>query len=73
MYTVQKSKEFFFKEINTFTQKWCIKLIISDNKDIYNVTKYSVSRKYHSFKLSVHEIIVRKLQFSQNIKQHSCF
>ncbi len=29
----------FFKEINTFIQQGCIKLIKSDNKNINNVTK----------------------------------
>ncbi len=29
----------FFKEINTFIYQGCIKLIKSDDKDIYNVTK----------------------------------
>ncbi len=29
----------FFKEINTFIQQECIKLIKRDSKDIYNATK----------------------------------
>jgi len=33
------------KEINTFIQQGCIKLINSDSKDIYNVTKISISNK----------------------------
>ncbi len=41
--TIQKfgaSKIFFLKEkITTFIQRRCIKLIKSDSKDIYNVTK----------------------------------
>ncbi len=38
----------FFKDINTFIQQGCIKLIKSDSKDIYNVTKdfYFLSSKY---------------------------
>ncbi len=34
-----KSLFYFFKEMNTFIQHWCIKLIKSDSKDIYNATK----------------------------------
>ncbi len=34
--------DLFFKEINTFIQQWCIKVIKSDSKDIYNITKKKI-------------------------------
>ncbi len=33
------SLSFFLKEINTFIQQECIKLIKRDSKDMYNATK----------------------------------
>ncbi len=39
------NKNEFFREINTFIQQECIKLIKSDSQDIYNVIKYFVLNK----------------------------
>jgi len=36
----------FLKEIDYFIQQGCIQLIESDSKDIYNVTKHSISMLY---------------------------
>ncbi len=54
---------FISQEFNTFVQQGCIKLIKSDNKDMYNVAKdfyfrqmlffwtfYSEKKSYHGFK-----------------------
>ncbi len=42
--TVQKfGVSMIFKEINGFIQQRCTKLIKSECKDIYNVTKMSIS------------------------------
>ncbi len=40
----------FEEEINTFNQQACIKVIKSDSKDIYNITKDLFSNKCFSFK-----------------------
>ncbi|XDV46539.1 hypothetical protein PO909_014421, partial [Leuciscus waleckii] len=55
----------FFKEMNTFIQQGCIKLIKSDSKDIYNVTKDSISNKCCSFELSIHQRIMKMYQCFQ--------
>ncbi len=57
-YTVQKfgvSKIFIVieKNIDTFIQQGCTKLIKSYNKDIYNATNL-ILNKYCSFELSTH-------------------
>jgi len=40
----------FLKEIDYFIQQGCIQLIESDSKDIYNVTKHSISMLFGSDK-----------------------
>ncbi len=47
------------KKLNNFIQQECIKLINSGSKDIYNVTKDSISNKFCSFKLSIHRQILK--------------
>ncbi len=47
----------FLKEINTFIQQAWIKLIKSDSKDIYNVTK---DLYFCSFERSIHQRILKK-------------
>jgi len=42
-----------------------------DSKDIYNVTKDSISNKCCSFELSIHQKNMDKMY--QNIKQHNRF
>ncbi len=39
-----KSLGLVFKEMNTFIQQRCIKLIISDSKNFYIVTKIAYSK-----------------------------
>jgi len=51
---------FILKEINTFIHQGRIKLIKSDGKDIYNVTKDSISNKCCSSELSIHQKILKK-------------
>ncbi len=71
--TVQKKKDysglldFLFRK--TFIQPGCIKLLESDSKDIYKVTKVYISWKHCSFKLSIHQIILKKMYHSL----HDCF
>ncbi len=57
--TIQKlgvSKIFFLwiKEMNTFVQQGSIKLIKSEQKSFYIVTKNNIQNKYCSFELSIH-------------------
>ncbi len=58
------SKFFFFKEMNTFIQQGCIKLIKCDsktlNKSFLMLQKISISNKCSSFILSVYQNILIK-------------
>ncbi len=47
----------FLREINTFIQQGCIKLIKNDSKEIYNVTKYFYFKNCYSFELHIHQRI----------------
>ncbi len=53
------------KEINTFIQQLCIKLIKSDSKDICNIKK-----KYIQFLLNQRILEKNHHGFKKNIKQH---
>ncbi len=44
----------------------CIKLIKSDIKSIYNVTKDSIPNNCCSFELSIHQIVLKKVLSSKN-------
>jgi len=44
----------------TFIQQGCVKLMKSDSKDIYNVTKYSLSDKCCSFELNIYQRILKR-------------
>ncbi len=43
-----------FIEIDTFMQQGCVKLVKSESKDIYKVSKIYISNKSSSSKLSIH-------------------
>ncbi len=47
-------------KINTFIQQGCIKLIKSESKDFYNVTKDYISNKCCSFELSISQRILEE-------------
>jgi len=73
--TGKKSQRFFvfvfLLETNSFIQQGNIKLIIiSDSKDMYYVTKDSISNKCFSFKHSIQKKILRNkmyLSFHRNM------
>ncbi len=56
----------FEKAINTGIQHRCVKLIKSDSKDIYNVTKNDISNKCCSFALSVQQRILKNKQINKS-------
>jgi len=68
------SKMFCFKEINTFIQQGCNKLIKSE---IYNDIKNDVYLKtYALFELSIHQEILKTnciMILIRNINQNNCF
>ncbi len=51
------SKYWVFEEITTFIQQGCIRLIKSDSKDVYKVSKGSLI-------LSIHQKIMKNIQWS---------
>jgi len=67
---------FFFYHSKIWSQQGCIKLIKSDSKDIYNVTKKKQKKKKRIFAFKLYQKNPENEVyhgFHKNIKQHNCF
>ncbi len=64
------NKKIVKEEINTIIQQECIKLIKSDNKDIYNVTNYLYKKNPNLHKIFVVQLWLL-MYFDDFIKQKS--